>query len=166
MNMQENLLHRLGAGVAGLLWLVLTADGLAAAPEDQVVRLERELLALAKSLGPPPEKSPEAPPQPVQAIVAAGDWEFSLEFAAKIGNEQSRANALIAILNNTSELQDRNQARAALGRVANIAGEIGNDAAKARVLADCAADCREAGRYGPGARPAHAGATFGGQDLR
>ena len=145
MNMQEGSLRARSIGIAGLLWVVLPAHALAAAPEDQVAGLKRELLALAKSVGPPSEKSPEAPPQAVQTILAAGDWEFRLQFAAKIGNEQSKANALVAILGKVSDLRDQNQARATLGRVAKVAGGIGNDTARARVLAGCAAAATKLG---------------------
>ena len=108
--MQAILPRKLRFHVAGLLWLVLATNGLAAAPDDQVVELERALLGLAKGIGPPSEKTPDAPSQALQTIVAAGDWNFSLEFAARIANEQSRANALVTILG-----QDRRAEGSAAG---------------------------------------------------
>jgi hypothetical protein len=131
--------HEVSAAIAGLLCLVLTMSGRAASPEDQALQLERRLLALAPTLGPPPEKSPDAVPQPVQAILATGDWQFSLKFASQIGNEQSRVNTLVAILNKARELLDRPQAHAVLDQVLNAAGKVGSDTGKARVLAAGAA---------------------------
>lgn len=136
--MHALLIYKRCFDIATLLWLVLATNALAAAPEDDVVAVKHELLALANGVGPPPEKSPEAPAQPVQNIVGAGDWEFTLQFAARIGNEQSQANALIAILGKTRDLKDPQQGRAVLSRVAILASEIGNDTARARVLTECA----------------------------
>ena len=62
MNMQAQLQRALGVTILALLWAVLSGRGLAASPEDQVAGLERELLSLAKGVGPPAEKSPDAPP--------------------------------------------------------------------------------------------------------
>ena len=143
--------HKLGARVAGLLSVVLIANGLADAPEDQVARFKLEILALAKSVGPPPEKSPEAPPQSIQTIIATGDWEFSLEFAGQIANEQSRANVLVSILSKISELSDLTQAGAAPVRVANVAGGIGNDTAQGARSSRLCCGCCEAWRCRPGA---------------
>ena len=67
-----------GAGIAGLLWLVLICHCVAAAADEPIPELKRALLALAPSVGAASETNPEALPLPVQSIVAAGNVEFSL----------------------------------------------------------------------------------------
>ena len=127
-----------GVALSELLWLGSTANLSAAAP-DQRVALKGDLLRLAERIGPPPGKAPEAPPQALQAILAAGDWQFSVQFAARIGSEPSQVNALVAILGKASELHDQDLARAVLAEVAAVAAGVSDPALRARLLADCAA---------------------------
>jgi tetratricopeptide (TPR) repeat protein len=71
-------------------------------------------------------------------LVATGDLEFALDFAAKIGNESVRASALATIAVKAADQTDVERARTLLTRTAAQSGTLGTDAAVARVLAACA----------------------------
>src|SRR5262245_23756828 len=124
MSPAESLSGGLLVTIVSTLSLTLAVETLAAIPEDQLTVLKRELLVLALSVGPPLDKTPDAAPQSFTTLLATGDLQFALQFASEITNEQSRANALIAIAARAGSSRERGSARTLLSRVASASDTI------------------------------------------